>query len=151
MKAAHHSFSQENNENISSRCNSIKKVRAQVKSGIIGLPSYTRFRIHNHFLAVHLVVARVIVSVVTRFSDLLIVTVSSDPSTITDSVPKISRLDCNTFTLVKAEVPNFWDHFWFSLEIFSITSLSYFPFSTWLHPVFFLFFITFILYSKKKF
>ena len=150
MKAAHHSFSQENNINTSSEQDSIRKVKAQMRSGVLSLPSYTRFRIRNHFLAVHSVIARIVVLVVTWFSNPLTVTISSDLSTVTNSVPKISGLDCDTFTLVRAKVPNFRDHFRFSLEIFSLTSLSYFRFCTWCHPVFFLLSLTFILFNDKK-
>ena len=55
----------------------------QVKSGVLGLPSYTQFQIRNHFLAVHPVVARAVVPIITQFSNLLTVTISFDPSTVT--------------------------------------------------------------------
>ena len=50
---------------------------------------------------------RVVVLVVTRFLDPLIVTIRFDLSTVMDSVPKISKLDRDTFTLDIAEVPSF--------------------------------------------
>ena len=121
-----------------------------MRSRVLGLPSYTRFQIHNRFLAIHIVVTRAVVLIVIRFSDPLTVMISSDPLAVTDSVPKLSKLDYDTFTQVRAEVPNFRDHFQFSLEIFLLTSLSYFSFCTWYHPLFFLFSITFILFNEKN-
>ena len=87
--------------------------------------------------------------VVTSFLDPLTVMVRSDLSSIRDSVPKISGLDLDTFTLVRAEVLDFQDHFRFSLEIFSLTCLSYFSYHTWLHLVFYLT-LLFLLFLTKK-
>ena len=84
-----------------------------------------------------------------RFPDLLTITIRSDLSSVTDSISKISGLDRDMFTLVKAEVPNFRDHFWFSLEIFSLTSLSYILFHTWLYPLFYLL-LSFLHFLTKK-
>ena len=120
-------------ENKSSRQDSIRMIKAQVTFEVLGLPSYIQFQIHNHFLAIHLVIARAVVLVVTEFPDPLTITASFNPLAVTDLVPKLSGLDRNTFTLVRVEVPNFQDHFRFSLEIFSLTSLSYFLFYTWLY------------------
>ena len=61
-----------------------------MSSGVLDLPSYTRFQIRNRFLAIHLVVERAIVLVVMRFSDPLTIMGNSDLSTVTDSIPKIS-------------------------------------------------------------
>ena len=49
---------------------------------------------------------------------------------ITVSVPIISELDPDTFTLARGEVSIFRDGFQIFLEIFSLTSLSYFCFHT---------------------
>ena len=82
-------------------------------------------------MAVHLVFAKAIIPIVTRFFDPLPVTISSDPLAVTNLVPKISGMDHDTFTLVKAEILTFQDPFWFSVEIqlFSLTSLSHFSFA----------------------
>ena len=118
----------------------------QVRSGVLGQPSWIRVRIRNRFQAV----SRAVVSTVMWFSNLLTVTVRSDPSAVRDLIPKISELDHNKFILVRVEVLNFRDHFRFSLEIFSLTSLSYFSLHTWLHLVFFLLSIIFILFNEKN-
>ena len=73
---------------------------------------------------------RPVVLVIMRFFDPLTVTVRSDLSSIMDLVPLISGLDHDMFTLIRAKVFDFRDHFRFSLEIFSLTSLSYFLFHT---------------------
>ena len=118
----------------------------QVKSGVLGMPSYTRVWIRNRFR----VVARAIVLVVIQFPNPLTIMVRSNPSSVIDSILKISELDCDMFILVRAEVPNFQDHFRFSSKIFSLTSLFYFSFHTWLHPVFLLLSIIFTLLNKKN-
>ena len=102
-------------------------------------------------MAVYPVVAKAIIPVVTKFSNLLLITVSSDPLIVTDAVPKISGMDHNTFTLVRVEVPTFRDPFWSSVDIqfIYLTSLSHLPIHTWLHPVFYLF-LLFLCYLTKK-
>ena len=56
-------------------------------------------------MAVHLVIAKVVIPTVTRFFDLLPVIVTSDPLAIMDLVSKISRMDPDTFILAKVEAP----------------------------------------------
>ena len=103
-------------------------------------------------MAIHPVVAKVVIPVVMRFSGLLSITISSDLLAITDSVHEISEMDPDMFTLAKAEVPTFRDPFRFSMEIqlFFLTSLSHFPIHTWLHLVFDLL-LLFFYYLTKNF
>ena len=81
-------------------------------------------------MAIHLVVAKVAIPTVMRFSDSLPVRVTSDPLAVTDSVSKISRTDLDTFTLARAKVPIFRDPFRFLVEIqlLFLTYLSLFFF-----------------------
>ena len=83
-------------------------------------------------MAVHPVVAKVVIPVVTRFSSPLPITITSYLLAVTDLVPEISKTDPDMFTLAKAEVPTFQDPFRFLVEIqlFSLASLSHFPIHT---------------------
>ena len=89
-------------------------------------------------MAFHPVIVRPVILVVIGVSDPLSVMVSSDPLVVTDLVPEISRMDPNTFVLVRVEVPSFQDLFQFLVEfqLFFLTFLSHFFIHTWLHLVF---------------
>ena len=52
-------------------------------------------------MAFHPVVAKVVILIVAGFSDLLPITVTSNPLAIMDLVPEISRMDPDTFILVR--------------------------------------------------
>ena len=67
-------------------------------------------------MAIRLVVARAINPVVMGVSDPLSVTISFNLLVVTDSVPEISGMDLDMFTLVRVEVPIFRDSFWFLVE-----------------------------------
>ena len=58
-------------------------------------------------MAIHPVVAKVVILTVIRFSDPLPVIVTSDLLAITNSVLKISETNPDIFTLAGAEVPIF--------------------------------------------
>ena len=62
-------------------------------------------------MAIHLVVAKIIISIVMGFSSRLPITLTSDPLAITNLVPEISGMDPDTFTLAKAEVSTFQEPF----------------------------------------
>ena len=55
-------------------------------------------------MAVRPVVARAVILIITGVSDPLLVPVSSDLLVVMDSIPKISRMDPDTFILVRAKV-----------------------------------------------
>ena len=59
------------------------------------------------FMAIHPVVTKVVILVITEFSNPLSITVTSDPFAVTDLVPEISGTDPDTFTLARAKVPTF--------------------------------------------
>ena len=46
-----------------------------------------------------------------RFFDLLTITVRSDLLSVTNSIPIMSELDCDTFILVRAKVLDLREHF----------------------------------------
>ena len=58
-------------------------------------------------MAIHLMVAKVVIPIITGFSGLLPIMVTSDLLAITDSVLEISEMDRSTFTLARREVPTF--------------------------------------------
>ena len=127
------------------------EARACVRSEFLAYPLIPDSKFRNRSLVVlfHSVV-RAVVPVIMQFLDSSTIMVRSDPSSMTDSVPIISGLDCDTFTLVKVEVPNFRVCFRFSLKIFSLTSLSYFLFHTWLYLLFLLLSIIVTLLNEKN-
>ena len=83
-----------------------REARAHVRSEFLAYPLMPKSKLCNRSLAVRSVV-RAVVSVVTRFFDPLTIIVRSDLSSITDLVPIISGLDRDTFTLIRAKIPNF--------------------------------------------
>ena len=105
------------------------KARVRVRSEFLAYPLIPESRFYNRYLAIPFC-CESRCSGGTQFFDPLTVTVRSNPSSVTDSVPIISELDCDTFILVGVEVPNFQVRVWFSLEICSLTSLPYFLFHT---------------------
>ena len=58
-------------------------------------------------MAIHPVIAKVVILIVTRFSSLLLIMVTSDPLVVTDFVLEIFGTDLDTFTLAGTEVPTF--------------------------------------------